>query len=236
MECALGIDIERYIYRTILKRYSTIVKIRQISFDVGNSIKKCTSIEALVLVILSVINDTTDKAFDRYLRPQNDAIALPDFSSGRADPRGDTTRHESGFRRRRQSRRAGYKSDYRNIANVIFLASGCEPSRIGDSVYWLLLGSSWMKDGAVRPVDMPPSRIASAKSPSRPWRILQNRLNQLKINYAIWKSICETRKDSTIRNQTNIFAIKHSKLSCNTECLHLLVLLFIPWYIWYDRI
>lgn len=127
----------------------------------------------------------TDKAFDRYC-PRNDAIwerdgSLPDFSCGRRDPRGDTTRHESGFRRRRQSRRAGYKSDYRNIANVIFLASGCEPSRIGDSVYWLLLGSSWMKDGAVRPVDIPPSRIASAKSPSRWWRILQNRIS-LKIN------------------------------------------------------
>lgn len=78
------------------------------------------------------------------------ALPLTDFSSGRtADPHGDTTQRESRFRRRRQSRRAGYKSDYRNIANVIFPASGCEPSHIGDSVYWLLLSSSRMKDGVV---------------------------------------------------------------------------------------
>jgi len=60
------------------------------------------------------------------------ALPLTDFSSGRTDPRGDTTQRESRFRRRCQSRRAGYKSDYRNIANVIFPASGCEPSCIGD--------------------------------------------------------------------------------------------------------
>lgn len=77
------------------------------------------------------------------------ALPLTDFSSGRTDPRGDTTRRESRFRRRRQSWRTGYKSDYRNIANVIFPSNGCEPSHIGDSVYWLLLGSSWMEDGAV---------------------------------------------------------------------------------------
>jgi len=92
------------------------------------------------------------------------ALPLTDFSSGRTDPRGDTTQRESRFRRRCQSRRAGYKSDYRNIANVIFPASGCEPSCIGDSVYWLLLGSSWMKDGVVRPVDIPPGGIPFAKS------------------------------------------------------------------------
>lgn len=99
------------------------------------------------------------------------ALPLTDFSSGRTDPRGDTTQRESRFRRRRQSRRAGYKSDYRNIANVIFPASGCEPSHIGDSVYWLLLGSSWMKDGVVRPIDIPPSGIPFAKSLLRQRRL-----------------------------------------------------------------
>lgn len=93
-------------------------------------------------------------------------IVLPftDFSSGRMDPRGDRTRRESRFRRRCQSRHAGYKSDYRNIANVIFPASGCESSHIGDSMYWLLLGASWMKDGAVGPIDIPLTRIPFAKS------------------------------------------------------------------------
>jgi len=63
------------------------------------------------------------------------ALPLTDFFSGRMDPRGDTTRRESRFRRRCQSRHDGYKSDYRNIANVIFSASGRESSHIGDSVY-----------------------------------------------------------------------------------------------------